>query len=260
MVEPGEPLGESASRPGGWAISLVVLVRDGASFLGAFSTNGVCWVWHAGAVTGLRVDGLLLAAGEGRRMGRPKALVVDEDGTPWLHTAALALRGGGCRRLVIVLGAAAEEAALVVAQAPLDHEDVHVVVAADWAEGMGASLRTGLGALDDRADAVVVTLVDLPDVTSAVVRRVLEASTSTSDLARAAYDGQPGHPVLLGRDHWDRACESATGDRGAREYLAAHAVTLVECGDLATGRDVDSPPPPRTAKNPAPTGDQRRAK
>jgi CTP:molybdopterin cytidylyltransferase MocA len=64
--------------------------------------------------------------------------------------------------------------------------------------------------------------------------------TGPDDLARAAYDGVPGHPVLIGRDHWAGVVETATGDRGARDYLAAHEVRLVECGDLASGVDVDS--------------------
>jgi CTP:molybdopterin cytidylyltransferase MocA len=59
-------------------------------------------------------------------------------------------------------------------------------------------------------------------------------------LARAAYDGVPGHPVLFGRDHWPGVLETAHGDRGARAYLAGRDVELVECGDLATGHDVDS--------------------
>ena len=114
-----------------------------------------------------------------------------------------------------------------------------MVVADDWAEGMGASLRAGLDALPDGvtgAAAALVSLVDLPDVGPDVVRRVLAAATGPQVLARAAYAGEPGHPVLLGRDHWAAVAESATGDRGARDYLAAHDVTLVECGDLATGR------------------------
>ena len=63
----------------------------------------------------------------------------------------------------------------------------------------------------------------------------------TATLRRAAYDGTPGHPVLIGRDHWAAVATAARGDRGARDYLAAHATALVECGDLATGVDVDSP-------------------
>ncbi len=60
-------------------------------------------------------------------------------------------------------------------------------------------------------------------------------------LARAAYEGRPGHPVLIGRDHWAGAREAAVGDRGARDYFETHPPVLIECGDLATGRDVDTP-------------------
>ena len=51
----------------------------------------------------------------------------------------------------------------------------------------------------------------------------------------------PGHPVVMGRDHWLGVLDVAVGDQGARDYLAAHDHLLVECGDLATGRDVDTP-------------------
>jgi CTP:molybdopterin cytidylyltransferase MocA len=107
---------------------------------------------------------------------------------------------------------------------------------------MSASLRAGLTALDGTdAQAVVVSLVDLPDVSSAVVARVLRGGASAGTLRRAAYHGEPGHPVLLGRDHWARVAGETSGDRGARGYLAAHDVELVECADMASGRDVDSP-------------------
>ena len=176
--------------------------------------------------------GLLLAAGEGRRFGGPKALARDDDGTSWLLRAVQSLRP--CSEIVVVLGAEAERAAALL---PMS---VSRIRAADWAEGMGASLRAGLEALAPTDhDAALVSLVDLPDVDAAVVARLVAASQGRGDLARAAYDGVPGHPVLLGRDHWAGVVASATGDRGARDYLAAHDVELVECGDLATGVDVD---------------------
>ena len=101
----------------------------------------------------------------------------------------------------------------------------------------------------------MVSLVDIPDVGADVVRRVLAGTPAQRDasrsgptatrpladvLRRAAYDGVPGHPVLLGQDHWLGIQDSARGDRGARAYLAERAVEVVECGDLATGRDVDT--------------------
>jgi molybdenum cofactor cytidylyltransferase/nicotine blue oxidoreductase len=110
---------------------------------------------------------LLLAAGAGTRMGRPKALVIDEDGTSWLARGVEVLRSGGCDEVTVVLGAAADEARALVP------EEVTVVVATDWAEGMSASLRAGLYFLEDTdVDAALVSLVDLPDVDLATGRDV----------------------------------------------------------------------------------------
>lgn len=186
----------------------------------------------------MTVHGLLLAAGAGRRMGGPKALLRDEAGEPFVVRAVRVLRDGGCAAVTVVVGAAADQVHPL-----LEDLDVAVVVAEDWAEGMGASFRAGLAAPSlEAADAVVVGLVDLPDVGADVVRRLLEAApTGPAALARSTYDGHPGHPVLLGRDHWAGVAATATGDRGARDYLRAHPPLLVECGDLATGRDVDRP-------------------
>lgn len=185
----------------------------------------------------MTATGLLLAAGQGRRMGGPKALLRTEAGGPTLLERGLrALHDGGCGEVLAVLGAGAEEAAAAVPTG------VRVVTAARWREGLGASLRAGLAALaDSDAEAALVLLVDLPDVGADVVARVLAAGSGDgrAALARAAYHGVPGHPVLLGRDHWDEVAVSASGDRGARDYLASRDVALVECGDLATGRDVD---------------------
>ncbi|GAB3999398.1 nucleotidyltransferase family protein [Nocardioides marmoraquaticus] len=169
---------------------------------------------------------MLLAAGAGRRMGRPKALVDD-----WLLRGVATL--APCDRVVVVLGAQAETARERVP------DGVEVVVADDWDEGMGASLRAGLAAVA-AGEHVVVTLVDLPDVDRRVVERLLAEPVTGATLRRAAYDAVPGHPVLLGADHVAGVAAGAVGDEGARGYLREREVGLVECGDLATGADVDS--------------------
>lgn len=170
-------------------------------------------------------------------MGRPKALVADEHGS-WLVRAVAALRDGGCDEVRVVLGADADRAAALVPGVP-------VVLAESWPAGMGESLRAGLAAVAATgADAAVVTLVDLPDVGPEVVRRVLARTRpGPGTLARAAYSGRPGHPAVLGREHLAAVLASAAGERGARDYFAAHAHQLVECGDLASGRDRDGPLP-----------------
>jgi CTP:molybdopterin cytidylyltransferase MocA len=182
-------------------------------------------------------DGLLLAAGAGTRMGKPKALVSDPDGTSWLRRSVAVLQEGGCDAVTVVLGAAADEATPL-----LSGTGAAVVVADDWDEGMGASLRAGLRALaGSDAVAAVVMLVDLPDVSAEVVRHVAARVTGPDQLARASYAGRPGHPVVIGRDHWAAVAESVSGDEGARDYLTSHGVVDVECGDLATGADRDRP-------------------
>ena len=194
----------------------------------------------------MTVPGLLLAAGAGRRMGGPKALLRDAAGVPFLDRAVGTLFDGGCDAVTVVVGAGASDARVVLAEAGwADDPAVRVVVAEDWDEGMGASLRAGLRSLNHAdGDAVLVTLVDLPDVGAEVVRRVVETVSGPATLTRATYAGEPGHPVLIGRDHWAGVAESARGDSGARAYLAAvppDQVLSCECSDLATGRDLDSP-------------------
>lgn len=187
------------------------------------------------------VLGLVLAAGAGRRMGGPKALLRAMPGGPtFVEEAIRRLREAGCARIVVVIGASSEAVAAMLPR------DVQVAECAQWAQGMGASLRTGLAlaaSLDPVPDAALVTLVDLPDVPTAAYARVLAACAGggSAVLGRAAYAGVPGHPVLLGREHWEAITGYAQGDRGARDYLAGRSVRLVECGDLATGKDVDHP-------------------
>jgi len=181
--------------------------------------------------------GLVLAAGAGRRMGGPKALVRLTDGGPTLVESAVArVVEGGCDTVVVVVGAAGEAVTALV-------DGAEVVLAQDWDEGMGASLRAGLTHLErGEGDVALVTLVDLPDVTAEVVERVVTVALADGPaaLVRAAYGGVPGHPVAIGREHWAAVITSAHGDRGARDHLRATPHRLVECGDLATGRDLDT--------------------
>ncbi len=181
--------------------------------------------------------GILLAAGSGSRMGIPKGLLRTADGTSWVSRAVAALAVGGCAPIFVVTGARSEH---VQALVPTLAE---IVVATDWSEGMGASLRAGLRSAQDRAPdatAVIVTLVDTPGVTPEAVAR-LQRQAGPSVLARAAYHGRPGHPVLIGRDHWAGVIAVAVGDAGARHYLAGRDVVLVESADIASGEDIDTP-------------------
>ncbi|WP_432102111.1 nucleotidyltransferase family protein [Streptomyces sp. bgisy091] len=184
------------------------------------------------------IAGVLLAAGGGRRLGgRPKALL-NHRGHPLVEHAARVLRDGGCGPVHVVLGAAAEDV-----RARADLAGSEVTVNADWEEGMGSSLRAGLGALEGSgADAALVLLVDQPGIGAEAVARVRSAYRSRATIAAASYAGERGHPVLFGADRWADIAAGAVGDQGARAYLRAHrdAITLVECSDVAEAYDIDT--------------------
>lgn len=207
----------------------------------------------------VRMCGLVLAAGAGTRFGGPKALARTADGTPWVSRAVRMLRDAGCADVMVALGASAPEASLLVP------EDARIVVVSSWREGLGATLRAGLGAVGagagaegdeaDGWDAVLVMPVDTPDATPEAAVRVAERGvapvspgaeparlSARAALARATYAGAPGHPVLIGRDHWRALAGSLAGDSGAGRYLSAHAALDVECGDLWSGADIDRRP------------------
>lgn len=173
----------------------------------------------------MAVAGLVLAAGAGTRYGRPKILVPG-----WLDAALAALAGGGCTRLQVVTGAARV----------LLPAGVGEVRCEQWARGMGASLRAGLEALGDGPGWVVVHVVDCPDIGAGVVERVLARAVDRP--ARAVYGGRPGHPVVLPRSHVAPLLADLDDTSGAGRYLAARPdLVRVECGDLATGLDIDVP-------------------
>lgn len=181
-------------------------------------------------------------------MGGPKALLrLSPSGPSLVELTVTRLHDAGVAEVHVVVGSAA---ANVTARA--ERVGGLVVEADDWDEGMGASLRRGLDALGPTdARAAILMLVDLPDVGIEVHTRLLAAVDGDlggelggdldGALVRAAYDGRPGHPVLLGRTHWDAVRERAVGDHGARDYFTERRPHLVECGDLATGRDIDRP-------------------
>ncbi len=180
---------------------------------------------------------VVLAAGGGRRYGMPKALV-EWEGSLLVERAVRTAREV-CDPVLVVLGAQAVD---VWRQADLG--GAAVLANKEWETGMASSLRTGLEGLrgwPGRVDAALVLLVDMPGVTAEVVRRLVGRG-SPSALARACYDGVPGHPVLLGREHWAGVRAAARGDEGAREYLRARQVELVECADAGSGEDLDVPP------------------
>lgn len=173
------------------------------------------------------IAGLILAAGAGTRYGQPKA-PVEVDGERLIDRSVRLLRGVPCDPIVAVLGAWEG-----------DVPDAFTVINDDWESGMGSSLQVGLTYLLDETDAtdVLITLVDLPGLTTAAMQRIAETDAR---IVQATFDGAPSHPVRIARAHWPGVCERVTGDTGARAFLRDRSdVVRVEIGDVADGSDMD---------------------
>lgn len=208
----------------------------------------------------MRVAGVLLAAGEGSRFGRPKALV-ELGGMTLAERGVALLRAGGADPVLVVTGAA-----------DVRVDGAHVVKNPDWRTGMASSLRAALDVLDSGdvdegtaseeptvgsggpveggaiggrggaaggcttggsggaaegcgdwagVGAAVVALADQPLVGAEAVRRLIGAYRAGATVAVAGYDGRPRNPVLIAREHWAEVIATATGDTGARAFLRA---------------------------------------
>lgn len=194
----------------------------------------------------MRVAGILLAAGDGTRLGQPKA-TVELGGATLAERGARLLRDGGADPVLVVTGAV-----------PVEVPGARSVRNPDWRSGMGSSLAAGLRALagtglaseeaagEEAAGAVtaaVIALADQPLVGPEAVRRLIAVHAAGATVAVAAYGGKPRNPVLIAAVHWPEVLGMAAGDTGARPFLRTHPdlVTLVECGDVGSPDDIDTP-------------------
>ncbi len=184
------------------------------------------------------VTALVLAAGAGRRYGGPKALARSVDGGPWLTAVTVTLASIGLESVAVLPHTHTEAADLL-------HPGAQPLFVDTFDEGVGASLRAALAFLSSTdARAALIVLVDQPTLPGAVIARLLSPSVGPgfrpqTVLRRAVFDGRPGHPVLIGREHWVKLIDSLQGDEGAGPYFREHDGDRIECSDLWDGADID---------------------
>lgn len=166
--------------------------------------------------------GVILAAGAAGRIGRLKQLLPLR-GRPLLQHVVEAAAAGGLSPIVVVLGYRAAEVAGALELPP----SARIVENADYARGQASSLRCGLAALGPEVRTAVILLGDQPRLAASTIRAALELfARSGGPVVRTVYRGQPGHPVVLGRQVWEAAM-AVEGDRGARDLLAEHPEWVV---------------------------------
>lgn len=187
-----------------------------------------------------RVGALVLAAGRSSRMApRNKLLVEDAEGVAMVARTVDHILASSARPLIVVTGHQRERVA-----AALAGRDVTLAVAEDYASGLSASLRTGLGALPAGLDGVLICLGDMPLVGPAVLDRLISAFDPAAGRAIVVptHQGHRGNPILWGSGFLPDM-QALTGDAGARALLARHAdrVIEVEVADDGVLRDFDTP-------------------
>lgn len=200
------------------------------------------------------VRAIVLAAGESRRMGQPKAgLRVRPGGPTFVAALVQVLQAAGLGEVTVVAGAHPD----AVRQALESVTGVQLLLNPDWPSGQLSSLLTALAALETpELEAVVVALVDSPFVRPATVRRLLERWRETgAPIVRPALDGRHGHPVIFDRATFEDL-RAAPLDRGAKAVLTARAAELldVEVDDPGVLADIDTPDDYDTAVGPRDPG------
>jgi molybdenum cofactor cytidylyltransferase len=184
------------------------------------------------------ISGILLAAGESRRMGSPKALLYYE-GKTFIARICAAFLSAGVDELIVVLGARAEE----LRQALPAHPALRTVVNPRYFQGQLSSLMTGIGALSPDSEAAVVNLVDHPLVTAETIKALIASFRAAPlPILIASYQGRRGHPVLFSSQVYGEIL-AAPLDQGAKVVVRKdpNRVREIQIDDPGILADIDTP-------------------
>jgi molybdenum cofactor cytidylyltransferase len=184
-----------------------------------------------------QIHGILLAAGESRRMGFPKPLLTIDDETFVAHLAGLMLPV--VARLVVVVGAHADRVRPAIPNDPR----ITVVNNPDWMRGQLSSIKAGVRALPSDASAALIHLADHPKVEGTTFPAMTYSFREFGKpIVIARHDGRRGHPVVFGRSVFAELLD-APEDQGARVVVNADAsrIVYVDADDPGIVLDLDTP-------------------
>ena len=180
------------------------------------------------------LSGIIIAAGESRRLNSPKQLLVWQGGYLINHVIQVALQAE-LLEVLVVLGSRAE-----VIQPVIKDKPINIVLNADWADGMSTSIKAGIAALSDETEGVFILLVDQPFVTAALLNRMIERfSQTTADILAPRVGPQQCNPVLFNNSLFPELLK-ISGDKGAKLLLTRHTVEWVDWDNPNLPLDIDS--------------------
>lgn len=184
------------------------------------------------------ISAILLAAGEAKRMGKPKQLMPLGEKSILEHSLDNLL-ASSVNEVIVVVGCEAEAVAKKVAARP-----VRVVVNPNYKQGMSTSIVRGLdlvGKGTGAVGAVMVALADQPFIGSRVINQLInEFETHKKGIAVPVYKGKRGHPIIFAIKYRNELL-GLSGDTGGKDILERHPedVLEVDTGSEDIHRDID---------------------
>ena len=186
------------------------------------------------------IPGIVLAAGRSSRMGRAKATLTIDDDNTFLSRIVRTFLAAGVDDVVVVVG---HDAELVVSSLAASGLPARFALNRDYDRGQLSSLLTGLAVVDrPGVAAVLVTLVDVPLVSEATVRAVLEHYRRTrAPIVRPTSGRRHGHPLLIDRSLFAEL-RAVDATAGAKPVVRAHASDAgdVPIDDEGAFTDIDT--------------------
>ena len=179
---------------------------------------------------------VVLAAGGSTRLGRPKQLLT-RDSETLVHRAARLALASGASRVLVVVGAHADDIAAAVSDLP-----VACLVNARWREGLAGSVRLVAKILVNHEGATLLLACDQPALDASHLRALqATAEHAPSGSAATDFDGRVGVPAWLSADILRHARTLPDGDRGLRGILNAGGFHIAACDAPALAHDIDTP-------------------
>ncbi len=182
--------------------------------------------------------GIVLAAGESRRMGQPKQLLPFGECTI-LERVVDTLLAAGVGEVVVVLGHLAERVRAVLGDRP-----VRAVINESYRQGMLSSVKCGVGAVGTEYDAILIALGDQPHIECAVVSEVMRAYRAGNvGIVIPRYGEKKGHPIIISLQKYREAIVNLPEDGGLNALMQEHAddVRLLDVATEDIIRDIDVP-------------------
>ncbi|MGZ3457759.1 MAG: nucleotidyltransferase family protein [Archangium sp.] len=209
----------------------------------------------------MKAVAIILAAGEARRMGYPKALIEHEGGRSFLQSLASTFGKAGCS----VIGVIGKDAEAVRDQ----HPAVHLVENERWQDSQLGSVKAGLeAAFEDGADVVLLQPVDMPALRATTLKSLLKAMNDSVEGIRPEFEGAPGYPIILSRAAAEQMRERSSGEaqlEGALKGLQVRRIPVKDPGVVVNINTPETyerlfgsaprlaPPPKRRSKKAEPT-------